>query len=122
MHPGKTKLILFGSKSKLRKIKDFTVTCEGQVTKASTSVKYLGITLNQFLSGEEIVKNFIKKVNSRVKFLYRQASYLDSKTKTLISTNVLCHFDYLISLWCFGLSKARKNKLKVAQNKAIRLF
>ena len=34
MHPGKTELIRFGSKSKLRKIKDFTVTCEGQVTKA----------------------------------------------------------------------------------------
>ena len=47
MHPGKTELILFGSKSKLRKIKEFTVTCEGQVTKASTSVKYLGLTLNQ---------------------------------------------------------------------------
>ena len=33
---------------------------------------------------------------------------------------MLCHFDYSISLCYFGLSKALKNKLQVARNKAIR--
>ena len=98
MHPGKTELILFGSKSKLKKIKQFKVNCEGFVTEASTCVKYLGLDLDQTLSGEATVNTIVNKVNSRVKFLYRQAKYLDTKTKlTIASALILSHFDYSIA-------------------------
>lgn len=123
MHPGKTELILFGSKSKLKKIKQFKVNCEGFVTEASTCVKYLGLDLDQTLSGEATVNTIVNKVNSRVKFLYRQAKYLDTKTKlTIASALILSHFDYSIASWYCGLTKSLQHKLQAAQNRVIRFI
>ena len=52
LHLGKTESILFGSTRKLKKIKDFFVTCNGQTINNQKSVKYLGVMLDQELSGE----------------------------------------------------------------------
>ena len=66
LHLGKTESILFGSKRKLKKIKDFSVTCHGQTINNKKSVKYLGVMLDQELSGEAIANVIIKKVNARL--------------------------------------------------------
>ena len=50
LHLGKTECILFGSKRKLRKIKEFSVSCNEQTITAQNSVKYLRINVDQFLS------------------------------------------------------------------------
>ena len=42
IYPGKTDFILSGSKSKLKKVKNFQVKFDNDVTHATTSVKYLG--------------------------------------------------------------------------------
>lgn len=123
LHMGKTELIMFGSKRKLRNLRDFSITCDGQEIKASTSVKYLGLELDQHLAGENIVLDIIKKVNSRLSFLYRQANYLNQKTKrTLCSALIFCLFDYSISSWYGGISKRLEQKLQIAQNKVIRFI
>ena len=70
---GKTECILFGSKRKLRKIGDFSIECNGHTIKAQRSVKYLGLSLDYQLTG--VVQN----VNGRLKFLYRQCSFLEEK-------------------------------------------
>ena len=54
LHLGKTECILFGSKNKLKKVNTFSVTCDGNEIKPSNSAKYLGITLDESLSGETI--------------------------------------------------------------------
>ena len=51
LHMGNTECILFGSKRKLRKINNFSVKCNGHTIKAQHSVKYLGITLDDQLTG-----------------------------------------------------------------------
>ena len=123
MHPGKTELILFGSKSKLKKVKDFELDFEGHITKASTCVNYLGLNLDQNLSGENTVIHIVKKVNSRLRFMYRQASFFDTETKKiLVSALVLPYFDYSISSWHSGLSRTLKSKLQLAQNRVIRFL
>ena len=60
MHPGKTELILFVSKSKLKKVKNFQVKFENYVTHATTSVKYLGLNIDNHLSGDDIVQSIVK--------------------------------------------------------------
>ena len=83
LHLGKTECILFGSRRKLRKNYNFEIECNGHTIKAQSSVKYLGVNLDNFLSGEAIANSIIGKVNSRLKFLYRQCSYFDENTRSL---------------------------------------
>ena len=103
LHMGKTELILFGTKRKLSKWKGYTIECEGQTINATPHVKYLGLTIDQHLDGEEMALSIIKKVNST-------------------SALVLCLFDYSISSWYCGINKTTSKKLQVAQNKVIRFI
>ena len=45
------------------------MSCNGINIEAKSSVKYLGIMIDQFLSDDLIVSSIIKKVNQRLKFL-----------------------------------------------------
>ena len=123
LHLGKTELILFGSKRKLKKIKDFFVTCNGQTINKQKSVKYLGVMLDQELSGEAIANEVIKKVNARLRFMYRQGYFLTSSMrKTLCNSLIQCHFDYACSSWYSSLSKYFQKRLQVTQNKVVRFI
>ena len=123
LHLGKTECILFGPKRKLTTVTDFQITCHGHVIKSQSSIKYLGIDIDQNLSGEITVNDIIKKVNSRLRFMYRKAKCLSSETrKTLSMALIQCHFDYSCSSWYAGISKGLKNKLQVAQNKTARFI
>ena len=111
LHMGKTECIIFGSKQKLRKINNFSVECNGHTIKTQRSVKYLGLTLDDQLTGEAIVNSIVQKVNGRLKFLYRQCNLLEEKLrKPICSSLIQCHIDYACSSWCSGLNeKLRKN-------------
>ena len=123
LHLGKTECILFGSKKKLTKVENFNVHCNGQTIESQKSVKYLGSVLDNDLSATSIVTNIITKVNSRLKFLYRQNHCLNMNLrKVLCNSLIQCHFDYASSSWYSGLSKKLKNRLQVAQNKVIRFI
>ena len=123
LHLGKTESILFGSKRKLKLVKNFCVTCNGQTLKKSDSVKYLGVTIDQCVNGESIAHNIIKKTNSRLKFMFRQAQFLnETSRKTLCSSLILCHFDYSCSSWYSSLTKTLKRKLQIMQNKIVRFI
>ena len=54
LHMGKTKCILFGSKRKLRKHGHFSIECNGHTIKAQHSVKYLGLNLDDQLTGRKL--------------------------------------------------------------------
>ena len=61
MDVGKTDCILFGSKRKLSKIKEFKIDYNGYTIKGQRTVKYLGVTLDQTMSGEQIAKTLYVK-------------------------------------------------------------
>ena len=123
LHLGKTEAILFGTKQKLSKVESFKVICNGEIIKNVKSVKYLGIQLDDDLAGESIVNEIAKKVNSRLKFLYRYKDYLNTKSrKTLCTALIQCHFDYSCSSWFPGINKGLSDKLQVLQNKMIRFI
>ena len=62
----------------------------------------------------------LKKINTKLKFLYRQSRYLTPVYRRLLC-NVLIqpHFDYGCSSWFPLLKKNLKLKLQKAQNKCI---
>ena len=91
--------------------------------KSTNKVKYLGVIIDNSLSGDSAVDSIVKKVNCRLKFLYRQARFLDVKCKmSLCSALVQCHLDYACSAWYSGLSKLLKHRLQVCQNKMVRFI
>ena len=73
------------------------------------------------MSGSSMAKGVIKKINSKIKFLYRIRSFLGSKErKMLVSALIQCNFDYAANSWYRGILQTYKNKLQTCQNKVIR--
>ena len=94
-----------------------------KIINPTNSVKYLGITLDENLSGETVAKSVVKKSCGRLSFLYRQGHFLNERSrKTLCTALIQCHFDYCCSSWFSSLSAKLKNKLQVVQNKLIRFI
>ena len=121
LHLGKTEAILFGTKRKLRRVDTFAVKCDDEIIQNVKSVKYLGIQLDEDLAGESIVKEIIKKANSRLKFLYRCKDMLNLNTRKILCTALIqCHFDYSCSSWFSGVNKTLRKKLQIMQNKMVR--
>merc|ERR1712121_378365 len=123
LHLGKTEAILFGSKRKLRNVESFEIRCGEEIIKHVKRVKYLGVQLDENMSGASIIKEIIKKANTRLKFLYRNKNLLNFQCrKTLCSALIQCHFDYSCSSWYPGINKGLKDKLQATQNKMIRFI
>ena len=121
MHLGKTECILFGPKSKLKKVENFSVESHDSKIQSVESVKYLGLDLDQSLSGTTIVNNIVKKTSSRLKFLYRQGHFLKFEIRKMLGhALVQPYFDYSVSSWYSSLTRALKRKLQTSQNKLAR--
>ena len=123
MHMGKTECIVFSSKRKRHLVKSFNIVCNGHVIKSSSQVKYLGLKLDNCLSGAEIVNSVVSKCNSRLNFLYRYRDVLDERSRKLLAFALIqSNFDYGVSAWYQGVSKLCKRKLQVSQNKVVRFI
>lgn len=123
LHVGKSECILFGTKHKIKKAPELKVTCNGNEIQTKTTVTYLGLTLDQTLTGHSIAEKLLNKSASKLKFLYRNTRQLDFKIKKLlVLALVQCHFDYACSAWYSGLTVKIKNKMQVMQNNMIRFI
>ena len=71
MHLGKTECILFGPRRRLTSDLDFKVELDSVAVNRVTSVKYLGVHLDQFLDFSTHVDTIIKKAVAKLSFLYR---------------------------------------------------
>merc|ERR1712240_505693 len=123
LHLGKTEAILFGSKRILKRVNSFEVRCgEIKVTNVK-SVKYLGLQIDNDLSGKSVLEDIIKKCNTRLKFLYRYNDILNLEVrKTLCTALIQCSFDYSCCSWYPGINETFKKKLQVMQNKMVRFI
>ena len=84
------------------------------------TVTYLVCTLDENLSGEPMALQVIKKINTRLRFLYRKNRFLSQPLhKLLCNAIVQPHFDYACSAWYPNLHKSLKKKLQTLQNKCI---
>ena len=65
----------------------------------------------------------LSKVNTGIKFLYRQRDFLDTKLRKVVSMSMLQpHFDYGCTFWYLGLNCYLCKRLQCAQNKIIRFI
>ena len=123
LHLGNTESILFGSCRRLKGNDTIDVNCAGNTITSKSCVKYVGVQLDQTLSGDHIAESIIRKTNAKLKFLYRQTRNVDMETKKLLTSALIqCHFDYASSSWYSGLSKKYKKRMQITQNKTIRFL
>ena len=114
----KTKCILFTKKKKQRAL---NISYNGNIIKEHRSVEYLGCILDSNFTGEPMAIKVLKKINSKLSFLYRQGKYLDPYLRRLLCNALIQpHFDYGCTSWYPLLNKKLKTKLQTAQNKCIR--
>ena len=90
-------------------------------SKQYSKVTYLGCNLDETLSGESMATHVINKVNSRLRFLYRQNKFPDIPLRRLLC-NAMAQpsFDYACNAWYTNLNKNLKTRVQAAQNKCIR--
>ena len=121
LHVGKTETIIFGSSKRLNGVDEFSIKCDDTVVNRVDCVKYLGIFLDQRLTGESHALKAIKKISARISFLYRKSTLLDLKTRTTLCLALIQpHFDYCCTAWHEGLSAKLKNRFDALQRKMVR--
>ena len=117
----KTKSILFSPKNLRKRAEPIVIKRHDVTLKQFSTVEYLGCLLDDTLSGQEMALKVLKKVNGRLRFLYRQGKYLNPRLRRMLCNALIQpHFDYACSAWYPNLTKGIKNKLQIAQNKCIR--
>ena len=117
----KTKSILFSSKRQVKKASPLNIQYKDKKIKQYSEVTYLGCILDETLSGESMATHVINKVNSRLRFLYRQNKFLDIPLRrSLCNAMIQPFFDYACNAWYPNVNKNLKTRLQAAQNKCIR--
>ena len=117
----KTKSILFGTKRRLKCDAKIEISRGETKIKQHKEVNYLGCIFDSNLSGGGMAVKVLKKVNSRLRFLYRKQNVLNAPLRRLLCNALIQpHFDYASQSWFPNLSKALSNKIQCAQNKCIR--
>ena len=109
----KTKAILFTRNKTEAKL---NICFQNHSIKQYNCVEYLGCLLDNNLA-----RRVFKKINGELKFLYRQAIFLNPACKRLLFNALIQpYFDYGCTSWYLLLSKAFKKRFQIAQNKFIR--
>ena len=93
----KSKSIRFSSKRKVKKANPLKIQYKDKKIKQYSKVTY---------SGESMATHVINKVNSRLRFLYRQNKFLDIPLRTLLCNAMIQpFFDYACNAWYPNLKK-----------------
>ena len=115
----KTKCIIFTGKNRPKEVK-INIKHKIIVLKQFKSVVYLGCTLAENNSGEDMAIEVIKKINKKLKFLWRKHKFLNFDLRRVLFNAIIePHFDYDLPAWYTNISKKVFDKLQVCQNKCI---
>ena len=80
---GKTKSILFWANQKLRKSGKLNITYQVIYVNQNSQVTYLSCILNEAMSDEQMAYKTIKKINSRLNFLFTERHFLSAGLRWL---------------------------------------
>ena len=87
----------------------------------STSIKLLGITIDNKLNFKEHVTKICKKANQKLHALARISKYLDTdKLKIIMKTFMESQFNYCPLVWMFH-SRTLNNKINKLQERALKI-
>ena len=112
---------MFSSKHKVKKCKPLNIHYKNIKIKQYSKVTYLGGILDETLSGESMAIHVINKINSRLRFLYRQNRYLSFPLRRLLCNAMIQpFFDYACNVCYPNINKKIENTSTSCPNKCIR--
>ena len=118
IHLGKTESILIASKIRLARTDSLKISCGSVAIESKSKITYLGLTFDNDMSFSSMGNSVIKKVNAKLKFLYRKSAFFGTnERKLLCSALVNPHFEYACNAWYRSVNAKVKHKLQTAQNK-----
>ena len=112
----KTKSILFGTKLNIKRAEPLNIVYGSNVKiKQYTKVTYLGCILDESLSGESMALHVLNKINSRLRFLYRQNRFLNKPLRRpLCNAMIQPFFNYACPAWYPSLKKDLQKRLQAS--------
>ena len=117
INPAKTQLIIFKAVGK-RIPDDFHLILDNRSISPQTTVKLLGLTLDQHLTFRTQSDNVVSKCHGLLGTLARATPYLPKQLLKLTYTALICsHLEYCSSLYS-SVAKTHLKKLEVIQKKS----
>ena len=102
-------------------MESFEVRLGGTVVNRVRSVKYLGLTLDQYFDFSLHIEGLLKKASSRLRFLYRSAGFLDFRTRRMLCQSLVAStLEYCSPAWYPGIKKGLMDRLDTMQRKLVR--
>ena len=117
----KTKSILFGTKLNIKQAEPLNIVYGNVKIKHYTKITFLGCILDESLSGESMALHVLNKINSRLRFLYRQNRFLNKPLRRLLCNAMIQpFFDDACPAWYPSLRKDLKKRPQVSQKNCVR--
>ena len=120
MNIEKTKLMIFGSTVKIRKLPEFEVKVQDLPLSVATTYKYLWVTLDSQLNYDKHIQNTIARVSLKLKQLRRMRYFLDVRAATLIYKTMILPIMEYGDIFLVGATAENRKKLQTLQNKGLR--
>ena len=117
----KTKLMAFGSRSKVKKCSKVRIKLNGERIKLVPSYKYLGVTLDPTLSYSQHIAGVIRTVHHKMQLLARLKKYLiNDVALNIYKSMLLPYLDYADVIFCKA-NTSELDKLQKLQNRCLRI-
>ena len=118
----KTKLMLVGSRPRLRGIVPLIVSLNGERVQLVSEFKYLGLILDQHLCFDKHIDYVVDKTTTKLGVLYKTRWLFDMETaRMLYSALIVPHFDLGNTVYTVA-AHYQLNRLQVIQNAAGQLI
>ena len=122
LNADKTKYIVFGTNRQLTHKNDLNLKVGNKKIERVSSMKYLGIILDENLSFTEHIKYIFNKSTKKLGILRRAREYLDQKTSILLFKSLIVpYLDYCDTVYMCGSSVDLK-QLQLIQNSACQII
>ena len=117
----KTKPIHSGTKFSIKRTEPLNIIYWNVKIKQYIKITNLGCILDESLSGESMTLHVLNKINSRLRFLYRQNRSLSEPLRRLLCNAMIqSFFYYACSAWYPSLRKDVHKRLQISQNNCVR--
>ena len=116
----KTKVMVFGTANKLKKVPEFELRFEKTPLQQVQSYKYLGLSLDNQLNFNIHVNRLVASASSKLKQFQRMRSFLNTKAALLVYKSMLLPIMEYGDVFLSAATLANRKKLQTLQNKGLR--
>ena len=125
INSAKSQFMFVGGSSLLHRLPDLDEPLQflNSQLQPQTSLKILGLIVDQTLNFDKHIEQLLKKCTSKIRFLWRTASKLPERCKLMLySALVSPHLKYCDSVWMMSIRASYRKKLETVHNNGMRFI